>query len=181
MGDRGLHADAAPHAGAALTRGARLARLTAAAALLLLAAGRAAAQSRLGPVQTGVRLDVFVARITALQAGFEASVSGGRNLRLGLTGAGGVSWRDGASGASARVEATGRFILDPEFTQRWAPYAVAGLGVRYDRIGAWRGVVSLALGLEGPRWGGMVPFLEAGYGGGARLGAGLRRALPGRR
>lgn len=149
---------------------------------LWVAGGRgAAAQSRSAPVQAGVRVDVLAARITALQTGLELSLPAGRNLRLALVGAAGASWKDGASGASARLEATGRFLLDPDFQRGWAPYAAGGVGARYDRVGRWQGVLSLVLGMEGPRWGGVVPFVEAGWGGGARVGAGLRRSMPGRR
>lgn len=126
-------------------------------------------------LQPAARVDAFVARITAVQAGVEGNLIAGRYVRLGLVGAVGGSWRDGASGVSARSEAVGRFILDPDFTARWAPYAGAGLGVRYDRIADWRGVLIAVIGLEGPDWSGVVPFIEAGYGGGTRLGIGVRK------
>jgi len=126
-------------------------------------------------VQPGVRMDAFVSRITAVQAGLEGSVVAGRYVRLGIVGAVGGSWRDGASGVSARSELVGRFIVDPDFTARWAPYAGAGLGVRYDRIADWRGVLIAVIGLEGPAWSGAVPFMEVGYGGGTRIGIGVRK------
>jgi hypothetical protein len=139
------------------------------------APGAHAQQARDMVIQPAARVDVFVARITAVQAGIEGDIAAGRYVRLGMVGAVGGSWHGGASGVSARSEVVGRFLVDPDFITRWAPYAGAGLGVRYDRIADWRGVLIAVLGVEGPDWGGVVPFIEAGYGGGARVGVGLRR------
>jgi hypothetical protein len=38
-----------------------------------------------------------------------------------------------------------------------------------------------SLGIEGPATGRVVPAFEVGFGGGARIGVSLRRAMPGRR
>jgi hypothetical protein len=120
------------------------------------------ARAREPLLQPAARVDAFVARITAVQAGIEGDLVAGRYVRLGLVGGVGGSWRDGESGVSARTEVVGRFIVDPDFTTRWAPYAGAGLGARYDRIDDWRGVLIALIGLEGPGWNGVVPFVEAG-------------------
>lgn len=146
-----------------------------AALLLLGGAASAAAQSVETGVQSAGRVDVLASSITAVQAGAELSVPAGRNLRTALVGALGGSTRHGETGLSARAELVGRFLLDPDFTARWAPYAGGGIGARYDRIRNWSGVVSLFVGLEGPNWNGVVPFLEVGYGGGGRFGMGLRK------
>ncbi|HWG51918.1 MAG TPA: hypothetical protein VN677_01325 [Gemmatimonadaceae bacterium] len=150
-------------------------------ALLAASGARCAAAQWTSHLQPAGRADVFLADITAVQAGLELSAPAGSNLRLALVGAAGESWRDGASGLSARAELTGRFLLDPEFRARWAPYVGGGVGARYDRVGDWRGVLSLVIGVEGPKWGGTVPFVEAGYGGGARIGVGFRKARAGQR
>lgn len=152
---------------------------------LVLGVGGAAAQAmapRRGvSLQPAGRVDVLASRITAVQAGAELSVPAGRNLRIALVGAAGGSWADGASGLSARTEVVGRFLLDPDFSMRWTPYAAGGVGARYDRIADWSGVLVIAVGLEGPDWNGVVPFIEAGYGGGGRVGVGLRRTRAGGR
>ena len=124
--------------------------------------------------QVGARMDVLASRITAAQGGVEVSTSVGRNVRLALVTAAGDSWDDGRSGLSARGDLVGRFLLDPEFTERWAPYVGAGLGLRYDHIADWRGTLIALVGVEGPNWKGVVPFAEAGVGGGVRLGLGFR-------
>ena len=145
-------------------------------ALWLAPGARSAAAQWKSRLQPAGRVDVFMADITALQAGVEVSAPAGENVRVAIVGAAGQSWRDGASGLSARAELTGRFLLDPEFRARWAPYVGGGVGARYDHVGDWRGVLSLVIGVEGPKWGSTVPFLEAGYGGGARIGIGFRKA-----
>ena len=138
------------------------------------------AQMDRGPlIQPAGRVDVFASDITAVQGGVELSARAGRYMRIAAVGGVGGSWNEGSSGLSARTELTGRFMLDPEFRVRWAPYASGGLGARYDRIAdGWRATLVIALGLEGPDWNGVVPFLEVGYGGGARFGIGLRKTRP---
>ncbi len=152
----------------------------AACALLALAAGGAHAQIDRGPlIQPAGRVDVFVSSITAVQGGVELSTPAGRYMRVAALGGIGGSRGDGSSGLSARAELLGRFMLDPDFNARWAPYAAGGLGARYDRVAdGWRATLVIALGVEGPDWNGVVPFLEAGFGGGARLGLGFRKTRP---
>lgn len=125
-------------------------------------------------VQTGARLDVLASTITAVQAGVELSAKASTNVRIGLTLAAGRSSARRHTGFSARADLVGRFLLDPDFQMRWAPYAGGGLGLRYDKIGNWRGTVIAVLGVEGPNWSGVVPFVEGGFGGGVRLGVGFR-------
>jgi len=47
----------------------------------------------------------------------------------------------------------------------------------YDGSEKWRGVLVGVLGVEGPAAGHVVPAIEAGFGGGARFGFALRRAM----
>lgn len=146
-----------------------------------LSASRCDAQLRV-PLQPSARLDAFVARIRAVQAGVGVSVPAGSNVRLSLVGGvGGSEERGGPVGVSARVDGLARFLLDPTYATRWTPYAGGGMSLRYDRGPEWRGVLVLLVGVEGPRSGGMVPFVEAGWGGGVRVGFGFRRAMPGGR
>lgn len=125
-------------------------------------------------IQTGARLDVLASTITAVQAGIELNTAASTNVRVALTTAAGESWSHGHTGLSARADLVARFLLDPDFSMRWAPYAGGGLGIRYDKIGNWRGTIIAVLGVEGPNWSGVVPFAEGGFGGGVRLGVGFR-------
>lgn len=135
---------------------------------------RGAAAQLESRIQTGARLDVLSSTVTAVQAGVELSMAASSNVRVALTTAVGASWSNGRAGLSARADLVGRFLLDPDFSMRWAPYAGGGLGLRYDRIGDWRGTIIAVLGVEGPNWSGVVPFVEGGFGGGVRLGVGFR-------
>lgn len=137
-------------------------------------APRCAAAQLESRVQAGARIDVLASATTAVQAGAELNAKASTNVRVGLTLAAGESSAHGRTGFSARADLVGRFLLDPGFQMRWAPYAGGGLGLRYDRIGNWRGTVIAVLGVEGPNWSGVVPFAEGGFGGGVRLGVGFR-------
>lgn len=156
-------------------------RAAKAAVCLLGLAVVAAEAQRPGGLQPEARLDVLASRRTALHAGVGVSAAVERYVRLELLAAAGASWRRGGAVGSARVDGVARFMLDPEFAAPWAPYAGGGIGARWDAGDGWRGVFIALLGVEGPRWGSVVPFVEIGYGGGARVGAGLRKALQGRR
>ncbi|HEX6535518.1 MAG TPA: hypothetical protein VF041_13060 [Gemmatimonadaceae bacterium] len=148
------------------------------AAALLLAGAVAPARAQFrepARVQPAGRVDVLASHITAIQAGTELSLPAGRALRLSLVGGAGGSWADGRSGLSARAELAGRFLLDPNFSARWAPYVGGGGGARYDHIAGWRAVLVVFVGMEGPNWNGVIPFVEVGYGGGGRIGLGLRK------
>lgn len=148
------------------------------ALLLVLGAmpARAAAQRLESRFQTGGRVDVLASQVTALQAALELSAAAGTNVRLAFVAGAGPSWERGRTGLSARADLVGRFLLDPDFRSRWSPYVGGGLGLRYDRLTNWRGTLIAVLGMEGPNWGGAVPFVEAGVGGGVRIGFGLRVA-----
>lgn len=74
-----------------------------------------------------------------------------------------------------------RFVVDPFREFRWAPYAAGGISAIYDGREDWRGVLVGVLGLEGPAQGNVVMAIEVGFGGGARVGIALRRAMRGRR
>ncbi|MFN2397571.1 MAG: hypothetical protein ABR543_02840 [Gemmatimonadaceae bacterium] len=127
-------------------------------------------------VQVEARADAFLARSTAVHIGAALSIPASRSIRLGLGGGIGSTLNDGADHTSGRVEGLVRFVIDPYYQQRWAPYAVAGLSARYDRQDDWYGVVFLLAGVEGPRWAGFMSFAEAGLGGGTRLAVGFRRS-----
>lgn len=145
-----------------------------------LGAARLQGQQRV-TVQPEGRVDVLAARRTAVQGGVGVNVPAGRSVRLELVGAAGASTIGGDAGFSTRLDGIARYLLDPDFVSRWGAYGGGGLGARYDRGAGWRGVLIALIGLEGPRWGGVVPFVEVGYGGGARVGAGVRRAVAERR
>jgi hypothetical protein len=151
--------------------------------LLILGAERALAQIPTQSVQSEVRVDGIFARSSGVEAGFGVSVPAGIYVRTGLVGGVGA----GRHGVESRADFIARFSLDPFRQSRWAPYAGAGLSGRFRRTadGGAKGFLLVFLGLEGPlpdrQLSGWVPALEVGLGGGARVGAILRRGIAGRR
>ena len=141
-------------------------------------AGRRPAAPR---VQPELRADFINARARAAHIGLGFSVPVSTYVRVGMVGAGGPAWSDSTTAFSGRVDGLARFVVDPLRESRWAPYASGGLGVLYDEDDRWRAVLVGALGVEGPAMGRVVPAVEVGFGGGARVGVSIRRGIPGRR
>lgn len=131
--------------------------------------------------QPEARADYIDARAVTAHVGLGLSIPASTYVRLGIVGAAGRAWRDGTSIGAGRVDALARFVVDPLRESRWAPYAAGGIGALYDESEKWRGVLVGVLGIEGPAAGHVVPAIEAGFGGGARIGFVLRRAMRGRR
>jgi hypothetical protein len=123
------------------------------------------------------RADVIVGRGTAGQVGAGAELPLGYYVRLGITGAAGMTWRDGATPTSGRVDVIARYLLDPF---REVPRALSlggGISVPYvegdQRV---RPYLTLVADLEGPRMhnGPFSPALQVGVGGGSRIAVVLR-------
>jgi hypothetical protein len=122
------------------------------------------------------RADVLFGRGTAGQVGAGVQLPLGYYVRLGVTGAAGVTWRDGDSVGGGRVDIVARYLLDPFREVAWTPSFGGGLTVRYDdgdeRPHAYLAVV---LDVEGPRLRrALSPAFQIGLGGGTRLGFVLR-------
>ena len=111
-----------------------------------------------------------------VSAGLEGDA--GLYARLGLAASAGAS-TDGR--AVGEVAGTGRFLLDPLRQSSRGLYATGGLALRVEHAVRPRLFVLAGLGLEGRPVGRVVPAVEAGVGGGARLGVVLRPVRPGRR
>jgi len=114
------------------------------------------------------RFDALIASRTATEFGAGIFVPVGTYVRAGLVG--GVGPITNPVRVTGRIEAVGRFLLDPFYEHRWGPYVAGGLGV------ADHPYVLVLLGVEGPRWGPVTPALEAGVGHGVRVGFALRRS-----
>jgi hypothetical protein len=141
------------------------------------------AQTPQQPLQTEWRVDGIVARTSGVEAGFGVSIPSGIYVRTGLVTAMGI----GRHGAEGRTDLLSRFSLDPFRQSRWALYGAGGISGRYrtNADGGSRAYLLLVIGLEGPvapgQTTGWVPIIEAGLGGGARIGVGLRRGINARR
>lgn len=144
-------------------------------ALLLIVASSARAQTSHAELEA--RLDAIIAHRSAIQGALGADIPISPALHLELAAGIGPSLTcGGGSSISARGDAVVHFLLDPRPATRWSPYAGGGIGARYDRGPDWRAVAIVVAGVNAPKWKHAVPFIEAGLGGGVRLGAGLRRA-----
>lgn len=127
------------------------------------------------------RLDVITADATAIQAGIGLGFPVGVYLRPALIVAAGPATNAGMWRASVRVDALARFLLDPFRESRFGLYGAGGVSVLHDPWDRWRGVITVTLGVELPARASGVWAVEAGFGGGIRLGVALRRANRGRR
>jgi hypothetical protein len=151
--------------------------LTALGVGVALCASEAAAQLR-----PELRADAFAARDLAAHAGTGVERDAGLYARVALVAAVGAARDDGdATGVGARAEATARFLLDPMRQSSRGVYVGGGAGVRRGSRAAARGYLLAVVGVEGARRGGWAPSLEAGFGGGTRVGLVLRRARADRR
>jgi hypothetical protein len=151
----------------------RVARRAVAAVVVM---GAAAGAARAQVVREEARIDAIVSHRSALQAALGADIAFSPELHLELAAGAGPAFGGGpAAGFSARGDAVVHFLLDPRHITHWTPYAGGGIGARYDRAADWRAVAIIVLGMNAPRWKHAIPFIEAGLGGGFRLGAGLRR------
>ena len=144
---------------------------------------RANAQVPQQAVQVEWRIDGLFARTSGGEVGLGVSIPTGIYVRNGLVGAVGV----GRHGVEGRTDLLSRFSLDPFRQSRWSLYGGGGISGRYrsrDDGGSHAYLLSF-VGLEGPlpfgRTSGWVPALEAGLGGGARVGIIVRRGINARR
>ena len=136
----------------------------------------------LAPLASGAqtvegRFDGIFAGPPAVHAGVGVTQSLGTYVRAGVAGGIGAS----SDGLSGRGDAFARFHLDPFRQHRWAPYAGGGLTARFDADRRTRYYLLLLVGVDGPVSRGMATSIEAGLGGGGRIGVTIRQATAERR
>ena len=143
--------------------------------ILCVVARAAAGQVLAPPRYAEYRLDAIVARTNSVQGGLGLVIPMGTYVRLSIDGAGGATWHDGVSRASARVDAVGRFLLDP---LREVPFGLSvggGLSLPYvDGDKRVQPYVTAIVDLELRRRGRLTPAIQLGLGGGTRVGVVLR-------
>jgi len=141
---------------------------------LCVLSGAIAGAQQAPPRYLEYRLDGIVTRGGAVEAGLGAVIPMGTYTRLSLDGAAGPSWSHGTVSTAARVDAIGRFLLDPF---RETPVAVSlggGVSVPYVEHGRVRPYLTAVVDVEGRRRKGVTPAVQLGVGGGARVGVVLR-------
>ena len=141
-------------------------------ALAVLVARSSTAQVPSAGVSFEARLDGIVASaVTTTHVGLGLTRHASRNLEVHVVVAGGVTMRDGRDDAtaSARGDVLARFAPRPANRNQWGAYAAAGVSAFVERGARGHAVLALMVGARGRR-----AFVEAGLGGGLRLGAGVR-------
>ncbi|HEX3867166.1 MAG TPA: hypothetical protein VHV78_10445, partial [Gemmatimonadaceae bacterium] len=135
----------------------------------------AAAQRLVPPLYAEYRADAIVGSGTALEAGGGAVVPLGAYVRLGIDGAAGETWRSELSSASGRVDAIGRFLLDPYREDRIGFSLGGGVSVPLVQHETHvRPYLAAVMDVEGRMRGPITPAVQIGLGGGARIGFVLR-------
>jgi len=143
----------------------------------MVVSGAAAPAVRAQKVEPEARIDAIIAHRSVVQAAVGADIPFSPELHLELAVGGGPAFGSGGGAdLGARADAVVHFLLDPTHAMRWSPYAGGGVGGRYDTSARWRAVAIVVVGINAPRRKHMIPFLEAGFGGGIRIGAGVRRS-----
>jgi hypothetical protein len=142
-------------------------------ALALLVARISTAQAPSArPLSFEARLDgILASRITTTHLGLGLTKAALRNLELSVAIGGGVTLRDERddANASARADVLARFAPPPANPNRWSAYAAGGVSALVERGTRGRAVLALVIGARGRR-----AFVEAGLGGGLRVGGGVR-------
>jgi hypothetical protein len=153
----------------------------AAIALLLSAPSTVLAQDDGPSIRAEWRADLFLASVDAAHAGIGSSTDLGAYARLDATLGVGAAWIGSEAVASGRADLGVRFLLDPYHQERWGVYGGAGVSTRYEDGPGARVLLTLFAGAELPGDRPWRPAVEAGIGGGVRVGLVLRPRRQSRR
>ncbi|HEX8848751.1 MAG TPA: hypothetical protein VF761_04385, partial [Gemmatimonadaceae bacterium] len=124
-----------------------------------------------------LRVDATSAHVSRLEGSLGAVVPMGIYARLALSAGGGVARVEGESRRAARADAIARFELDPLRQRARSVYLGGGVTYFATEKERGRGYLALVAGWELKTRAGWVPTIEAGLGGGARLGVTLKRGM----
>lgn len=153
-------------------------------ALAPVCAGAQQAVRSSGAPPIELRVDAIDPRSTdsgTIQGGLGVNLPLGNYARLELVGGAGVTRRDSLRSSSGRVDALGRFLLDPFGESPWGLSIGGGMSVLLTSGERTNEYLVVVLDLEGPPIGPTVPALQLGLGGGFRAGLVIRGYRSGRR
>lgn len=148
-----------------------------AAACVALVAPRELRAQRHPVTVPELRLDATSARIPRLELSGGAVVPVGIYVRLALTAGGGITKQDGLYQTAGRADAIARFELDPLKQHTRGAYIGGGVSLLGRNGPHVRAYLALVAALELKQRAGWAPSIEAGLGGGARVGIGVRRVM----
>jgi hypothetical protein len=147
-----------------------------------------AQQPPVAAVSPEVRTDLIAGHEPAVQLGAGVQIAAGYYARIGLDVAVGVPLgADAAAGSprhgvDGRLDLLARFLLDPFRQTAYGVSVGGGASLRAEQGDRARPFLLVAVDVEGRRsTRGVVPALQLGLGGGARIGVVLRRAAAGAR
>jgi hypothetical protein len=146
-------------------------RAALAVAFVLFATHVAVAQERPRTPGIELRLDgIFPRGAVTTHGGLGLARVLTRNVGAQLVVAGGITKREDADDprASARADLLARFAPPPSRPGAWSAYASAGVSALFERETSGRAVLVLLVGARGRR-----AFVDAGVGGGVRVGGGV--------
>ena len=124
-----------------------------------------------------LRLDATSSHIPRLDLSAGAVIPVGIYVRLALTGGAGIARENGQSHIAARGDAIARFELDPLKQHTRGAYVGGGLSLLGRDGPHVRAYLALVAAVELKQRFGWVPSIEAGLGGGARVGLSVHRAM----
>lgn len=124
-----------------------------------------------------LRLDATSSHIPRLDLSAGAVIPVGIYVRMALTAGAGVARENGEAHAAGRADAIARFELDPLKQHSRGAYVGGGLSLLGRDGPHVRAYLALVAAVELKQRRGWVPSIEAGLGGGARVGIGIRRAM----
>ena len=124
-----------------------------------------------------LRLDASSAHIPRLDLSAGAVIPVGIYVRLALSGGAGVARENGEAHAAGRADAIARFELDPLKQHTHGAWVGGGLSLLGRDGPHVRAYLALVAAVELKQRHGWVPSIEAGLGGGARIGISLHRAM----
>jgi hypothetical protein len=137
---------------------------------MLVSAAMAGAQTSQAAVHPELRTDVIVGAATATEVAAGVAFPAAGYLRLGGDVGIGTVTGDGRSvRLASRIDALGRFQLDPGNT-RWGPDLMGGASYQADADRRGALYLLAGIGVHAPARGGIVPAIEVGLGGGVRVG-----------
>jgi hypothetical protein len=145
------------------------------------ASAQQSSRSTVPPLELRVdAIDVHSVERGTLQGGVGVNAPLGYYARLELVAAVGATRRDSVSEGSGRVDAIVRFLLDPFAESAWGLSIGGGVSTLITQQRT-RPYIVVALDLEAPRVGPVVPALQLGLGGGVRVGIAVRAYRHGQR
>lgn len=128
-----------------------------------------------------LRADVVTGDVVTGQVAAGVHITSGTYFRIALLAGVGAAWDENERGDSFRLEAQGRFHLDPLRTTRFGLYGIGGVMVGHDPFKDWQSRMVVGVGAELPAYARATLAVEAALAGGFRVSVATRRVPLGRR